>query len=291
MATSPRKTDMPQPGPLIRHVSDTARWVAVYRAGETSRPDALFRDPFAERLAGAHGEQIARLFPFTNRDAWPFAMRTYLFDKLIAQEIERGADMVINLAAGLDARPYRMALPPKLKWIEVDLPEVLAYKEEVLAAEKPVCELRRVPLDLSDVNARRKTFQELGDAASKVLIVSEGLTVYLAEEEVGKLAQDLSVPAAFHGWITDLVSPALLRMLQKKIGAHLHQAPLKFAPQAGPAFFEPYGWKAAAVYSTFKAAAQMKRLPFFWQIMSKMLPQSDLPQGNRPWSGVCLFTR
>src|ERR1700690_627282 len=138
---------MSQPEPLIRHVSDTARWVAVYRAGESTRPDALFRDPFAERLAGERGEQIARLFPFANKNAWPFAMRTYLFDKLILQEIERGADTIINLAAGLDARPYRMKLPTKLKWVEVDLPEIQAYKEEILAVEKPVCELRRVRLD------------------------------------------------------------------------------------------------------------------------------------------------
>jgi len=39
--------------------------------------------------------------------------------------------MVVNLAAGLDARPYRMSLPASLQWIEVDLPEILAYKEKI----------------------------------------------------------------------------------------------------------------------------------------------------------------
>ncbi|HEY2739416.1 MAG TPA: class I SAM-dependent methyltransferase, partial [Thermoanaerobaculia bacterium] len=42
----------------IDNVSDTARWVAVYRAMETARPDAIFRDPFADRLAGERGHQI-----------------------------------------------------------------------------------------------------------------------------------------------------------------------------------------------------------------------------------------
>lgn len=51
---------MSKTGPLVRDVSDTALWVAVYRARETERPDALFRDPYARRLAGARGEQIAR---------------------------------------------------------------------------------------------------------------------------------------------------------------------------------------------------------------------------------------
>src|SRR5439155_20497216 len=115
---------------LIHNISDTARWAAVYRARETDRSDALFRDPFARRLAGARGEQIADTLPSSNQTTWAWVTRTYLFDRLISEQIAQGVDMVINLAAGLDARPYRMALPPTLQWIEVDLPEPLDYKAE-----------------------------------------------------------------------------------------------------------------------------------------------------------------
>jgi len=44
----------------ISSVSDTARWVALYRAMESDRPDALFRDPYARRLAGAAGAAAER---------------------------------------------------------------------------------------------------------------------------------------------------------------------------------------------------------------------------------------
>src|SRR4051794_2293342 len=44
--------------PLIRNISDTALWVAMYRAWETERPDPVFRDPYARRLAGTRGEEI-----------------------------------------------------------------------------------------------------------------------------------------------------------------------------------------------------------------------------------------
>jgi len=64
-------------------------------------------------------------------------------------------DTVVNLAAGLDTRPYRMALPAALHWVEVDLAGILDYKEEILADEKPVCRLDRVRLDLGDAGARR----------------------------------------------------------------------------------------------------------------------------------------
>ena len=153
---------------VVRNISDTARWAAYFRAQETARPDAIFRDPFAERLAGQHGVDIANTLPEGNKHAWAWVARTYLFDQFIAQELQQGVDMVVNLAAGLDARPYRMKLPASLQWIEVDLPEILAYKEEILANEKPTCALERIRLDLSDSNARRALFANLNQRAKKI---------------------------------------------------------------------------------------------------------------------------
>src|ERR1700732_656244 len=138
-----------QTEPLIRNVSDTALWSAVYRAAESERPDALFRDPYARRLAAERGRQIAESVPGAVRADWAWVGRTYLFDQLIVEQLGQGVDMVVNLAAGLDARPYRMDLPPTLQWVEVDLPGILDYKEEILAGERPVCALERVRLGLA----------------------------------------------------------------------------------------------------------------------------------------------
>ncbi len=88
----------------IRNISDTARSVAFYRALESERVDALFRDPFARRLAGARGEEIAAAMPTGQRHTWPYPVRTYLFDQFITEQVQQGADLVVNLAAGLDAR-------------------------------------------------------------------------------------------------------------------------------------------------------------------------------------------
>lgn len=54
---------MAQAEPPIRNISDTALLAAVYRARETERQDALCRDPFARRLAGKRGYQIADSIP------------------------------------------------------------------------------------------------------------------------------------------------------------------------------------------------------------------------------------
>lgn len=276
---------------LIRNISDTALWVAVFRARETERQDALFRDPFARKLAGERGEQIAKGMQAGLRYEWPYTARTVRFDQIVTEQIKQGTDMVINLAAGLDTRPYRMDLPPSLQWIEVDLPGMIDYKEEILAKEKPRCALERVRLDLSDVNGRRALFQRLGRNARKVLVVTEGLLVYLTRDEVSALGRDLAVQSSFRDWAIDLCSPGLLTMLQKNLGA-LSEAgsPLKFGPEEGPEFFVPSGWKPVEVYSMLKTAAKIKRLPFFLRLMS-FLPESNGRQGSRPWGAVCRLTR
>lgn len=278
--------------PLVRNVSDTARWVAAYRARETERPNPLFRDPFARRLAGERGERIAQALPMRGGRDWPLPIRTYLFDAFVTEGLAQGVDLVVNLAAGLDARPYRMDLPPSLRWVEVDLPEILDYKEGILAGETPRCDLKRVRLDLADEAARRELFADLGRGAKRVLIVSEGLLIYLTPEQVGGLARDLAAPASFHRWALDLSSPGLKRMLDRDVGPRLSEAraPFQFAPKEGPGFFEPYGWRAIDVRSFFKWAARMNRLPF-WMRLLAFLPESKGRQGNAPWAAVCLMEK
>ena len=279
---------------LIRNVSDTARLVAVDRAVETERPDALFRDPFARRLAGERGARIAKSNPLGGSKSgvgWPIVTRTYVIDRMIQAHIAQGGDAVINLAAGLDTRPYRMDMPSSLQWIEVDLPEILAHKEEILRGEKPVCSLERVRLDLSDVPARREFFARVGRQSRKALVITEGLVVYLSSDEVSLLAQDLSAQPSFRSWIVDLVSPKLLATLQKRMTSNLQQAaPFKFAPREGPAFFARFGWTVVEANSLLREAARLERLPFYLVPVS-WLPDSHGTQPQRPWGGVCLLSR
>jgi methyltransferase (TIGR00027 family) len=276
----------------VRNISDTARWAAVFRANETERPDALFRDPYASRLAGTLGVDIANTLPEGNSHAWAWVARTYLFDQFIEREIQQGADMVVNLAAGLDARPYRMKLPPALQWIEIDLPEILDYKEAVLAAEKPNCVLQRIRLDLSGEGARKPVFADLASRAKNILVLTEGLIIYLEPAEVSSLAKDLAANPQFQRWILDLHSPGLLRLMQRTTGRQLSQvgAAFKFGPPEGPMFFEPFGWKALEVQGLLKTAARFKRPPLGLRLLSH-LPESKGAQGSRPWSGVCTFAR
>ena len=278
----------------ITHVSDTARWVAIYRAMESERPDALFRDPYARRLAGPRGEQIVAEMPKGRAWAWPMIVRTAVMDELILRAVEGdGVDTVLNLAAGLDTRAYRLPLPPSLRWIDVDFPDVMAYKKEQLAGERPACVLEYAGVDLSDVGRRRVLFAQIGVAASRVLVVSEGLLIYLSPEDVATLAWDLSTQAAFQWWLIDLASPRLLKMMAKTWGPALARgkAPFQFAPPEGTRFFESQGWHEAEFRSTWDESLRLKRtmrLAWLWRLIARLYPKAKQEEMRR-MAGIVLL--
>ncbi len=274
----------------VRSVADTARWVAYFRARETQRPDALFRDPYAARLAGEQGFRIANTLPDGNKHEWAWVARTYLFDQFLSRAIQDGADLVVNLAAGLDARPYRMNLPATLQWVEVDLPDIVSYKEEILGNEEPRCQLKRLSLDLSEVACRRELFAQLNARSTKIVVASEGLLIYFTAEEVASLAKDLAAGEHFQSWIIDLASPGQLRLMQRTTGKQLSEADaaFKFAPPEGPKFFARYGWESKDVQGLLKTAARFKRAPA--ETLS-LLPEPKGDFGNYPWTGVCLLEK
>ncbi len=276
--------------PVIRNISDTARWVAVYRADENDRSDSVFKDPYARRLAGERGELIVHSMESGRQNSWSFVARTFLFDEFIKQHLEADYDMVINLASGLDTRAYRLVLPEKLLWIDVDLPEIISYMESMMIDVKPSCHHEYISIDLSDREARLVLFGELNDRAKKILVVSEGLMGYLSEEQAGSLAYDLSHFKNFKHWLLDIMSPGILPLIQKEMGKLLDDAgtPLKFAPASGEDFFRLFGWKPLESRSKLKTALQLNRLTGDIKEFAA-LDEPTGPKGKFPWSGVCLF--
>lgn len=258
------------------HISDTARWVAVYRAMESERPDAIFRDPYARRLAGAQGEAIVRSMRHGRSSAWPMIVRTAVFDELIQRVVARDKiDLVLNLAAGLDARPYRLPLPSTLRWVDVDLPGILAYKAEQMATEQPRCIVETVPTDLTDVDARRALVARIAEEATRVLVVSEGLLAYLTPEQVASLATDLHAPPSFASWVTEIASPRILQMMQRMYRKQLSagNAPMHFGPAEGGEFFRPYGWRVAESRAMMEEAERLHRVPRvlrFWRFVGRI---------------------
>src|SRR5215475_5073174 len=193
----------PQP---IQDVSETALMVAMWRAAENAHPNPLYRDPLALKLAGDRGREIIDGLPrgHTSISYWMMAIRTRVIDDLIREAVVDGVDLVLNLGAGLDTRPYRLELPSNLCWVEVDCAKITELKEARLFGEKPACKLKRVSCDLAEVSSRRALLASASEKGRKALVLTEGVIPYLSEEEVGALASDLNKYPCFRYWVVGL---------------------------------------------------------------------------------------
>jgi methyltransferase (TIGR00027 family) len=278
----------------IRNVSDTALWVAIYRAMESERRDALFNDPFARRLGGERGEAIVRAMPKGAATSWPMVVRTAVMDEIILRCVRQGAATVLNLAAGLDARPYRLSLPSSLRWLHVDLPDMVDYFRGQMGGETPHCELEFIAADMRDADAKRDVFTRAA-MHGPVLVITEGLLVYLEADQVAELARDLHDIAQAKWWLTDLASPMLLKFLEKQWAPKLKEgnAPFRFGPAEGTAFFAPFGWREAEFRSTWDEAFRLRRTmrgAWLWRLLSHLQPKAR-QEANRRMSGIVLLQR
>jgi methyltransferase (TIGR00027 family) len=276
-------------GGTITHVSDTARWTALHRATETARPDALFSDPLAGRLAGEHGRAIVARAPRTTRNGWWLVARTKLIDDAIADAIANGCDRVLNLAAGLDTRPYRLELAADFTWVEADLPTLLAEKTRLLADQVPRCRLTRHAVDLADPQARDAFLDDALEGATRALVLTEGLLMYLDDRDVVALSNAITRPEV-GWWMLDFAGPGLKKKMNKKMAGLMQNAPFTFAPDNGLAFFEDLGWRTARWEALYLAARRLHRLPLLMRPATWLPVPDPRRPGGRAWSAAALLT-
>jgi methyltransferase (TIGR00027 family) len=278
----------------IDHISDTALWIAAFRAQESKRPDALFNDQYAEILAGEQGYKMIDATPHSKAMAFAMVMRTVAIDKLVLSAIEKGVEQIINLAAGLDTRPYRMKLPANLKWVEVDLPGLIQYKNEKLSNIKPVCRLERIGADLTDATERKKLFQML-DADYKItLVITEGLIGYLSNDQAHELSASLFRTTSFRYWIMEYAQGKFRKTKQSKdLLKKLKNTPIKFETGNPVNFFKEDGWNICENLFILDLADEAgRKLPamFPWSILLRIFPKKIREIGNRTY-GYVMFCK
>ena len=276
----------------IAHVSDTAHWVAMYRASESERVDALFDDPYARRMAGELGTSIVREIPQGESMAWAVIVRTAVMDEMILDCVEQGATQILNLGAGLDTRAFRLNLPATLRWFDVDLPNMVAHRRACLKDLKPSCAHAHVAADVTDAAELQHALSAANVGTGPTLVVSEGLLIYLDPAQVGALATLLTADQTVRWWLMDLVSPMLLGMVGSKWPTNeaAASAPFQFAPRDSVGFFAPLGWREASFRSTLEEAVRLQRSPPIAQWWDAFIaPWWPGPAQNlRRMSGVAL---
>lgn len=141
---------------IVTSVGMTALGVATFRAIETVRRDALIEDRYAAWFVEAAGEPrfVELLRDPKPMEGFPFArfmgLRTKFFDEYFVSASATGIRQAVILAAGLDARAYRLPWPSGTTVFEIDLPKVLDFKDHVLTrhSAEPKATRRAVAVDL-----------------------------------------------------------------------------------------------------------------------------------------------
>ncbi len=197
----------------------TSRWVAAARARESAREDRLFSDPLAAALAGDEGQaflvEMSRAAALSGRPLEnPFlAIRTRFLDDVLARATAGGVRQVVLLAAGMDARAFRMDWPDGTTVFEVERDDVLGYKQDVLVREDAKPRARRVVVAADLREDWRSKLRASGyDRERPAAFLVEGLLVYLPDEAaaLGVLASaaEIAAPGSVLG--ADISSKAVL---------------------------------------------------------------------------------
>jgi methyltransferase (TIGR00027 family) len=237
-------------------VAATSRWIAAVRARESEAEHALFNDPLARKLAGQEGfaylDRMIELQPEGVRalNVAYLVLRTRFLDDLLTEAANAGIRQVVLLAAGMDARAFRMAWPPGTALYELDQPEVIAYKNALLGAESPAC--RRVPIgvDLRDDWVSRLLASGFQPERPCAWLV-EGLLMYLeapAAEAVLNSVSSLSAPGSRLG--IDLINADFLthpRMRPMLDYMEESGAPWRYGINEPERYLAGLGWEATVV--------------------------------------------
>lgn len=230
-------------------VADTGLLVAAMRARESAADNALFNDPFADRLAGERGRELLAeaLAMGGEASTAQIIVRTPFWDDALLEAAQQTRQLVI-VAAGMDARAYRLPWPDGTVVYELDQPQVMAYKAERLADERPRC--RRVPVGVDLADDWSDAIRSAGLNPRKPTVwLMEGLLQYLPEQAVHGLFERV-----------DTLSPPGSVLLYEVVGQSLLESPImadllkSMAAKGAPWLFgtdepgglaERLGWTAA----------------------------------------------
>jgi methyltransferase (TIGR00027 family) len=194
---------------IVTSVGATALAVATMRAIEARKPAPLARDDYAQHFVAATASRapvfseilndpVAVSQPDVAMFSSGMGARTRYFDEFFSAAAAAGIRQMVILASGLDARGYRLGWPAGTTVYELDLPKVLEFKAEVLAARgvEKSATIKPVAVDLRDDWPTMLIDNGFADSEPTAWL-AEGLLPFLPGE-----AQDL-----LFGRVTDLSAP------------------------------------------------------------------------------------
>lgn len=226
----------------------TAFWTVSVRARESRRGDRLFDDPWAAALAGKAGAEWSEQ---RSADSLiPITIRTHYFDDFLQGIVQQhGIKQIVLMAAGLDTRAFRLKWTDGTRIFELDQPEVMNYKEEILnfLGAQPHCERIIVGKDLTEAWEGALVANGFNPQERSCWLM-EGFLFYLPSETIRQLIDQVTSLAAPGSWLGfDCINNAVLTSQWTKAWVDMQAqmgAPWIGALDDPEDFLASRGWKA-----------------------------------------------
>jgi len=202
---------------ILKAVSETAIITLRARVIEAIKEKPIIEDPVGIRCF----DRLQALLPLEIRDriinkqpsltlSNHIALRARKYDRYTKEFLNEYPDaMVVSLGAGFDTRYWRISGKP-WKYIEIDLPEVIEVKKELLGNDIPYQMISSSVLDREWINQITSMQKE------KVLLLAEGLFMYLPKKEVICLFKDMSASFSQSQIAFEVITEKYTRGIRKK---------------------------------------------------------------------------
>ncbi|MFB7372420.1 class I SAM-dependent methyltransferase [Streptomyces sp. NPDC056222] len=260
-------TDTDRRGDRDEAVKETSFITAVIRAMENDRPDPYLTDYHAILLSTPRSRRMAEEALAVGGTIGSVIVRGRFGDIALEQAVADGITQVVCLAAGSDTRAWRLGLPARTRFFEIDLPGQLAAKEVLLAPVRDRLTCHRVALseDLRGETWPRR-LKDAGYTPDRPAVwIVEGLMPYLGVEQftrlltrIGELSRSgsvLLVDAPHPAYVEDAANERFLAFMESR-GSAFRPGPDDFGRLLGR-----HGWRAEAYTLSRLAADACSWLP------------------------------
>ena len=231
----------------MKPISKTAFYCCGVRMQDAELDKPVCGDVYARRFMNEDGLQILEKFKDETRPNASNVARHRIIDDILREELAANPNLcVVIIGAGFDTRAYRLNGGT---WVELDEPQVIAYKNERLPVAESKNELQRIPIDFSTDSLEQKLSSFAG--RRPVVVVIEGVFMYLEQETITQLLQTLRRVFPQHKLVCDLMN----RSFFEKYGRTIHEkltgmgATFKFTADKPEELFVKNGYRRVAVLS------------------------------------------
>jgi len=258
----------------MKPISKTAFYCCGVRMQDAELPKPVCGDVYAKAFMSQEGLQILDTFKDETGPNTSNVARHRIIDDLVRHELLANANLkVIIIGAGFDTRAFRLNGGT---WVELDEPQLIAYKEERLRASDAKNELHRIPIDFSTDSLEEKLSPFASHAPAVVII--EGVLMYLERSVIDQLLQTLRRQFPHHKLICDLMTREFL----EKYGKTIHEklvgmgASFKFTVENPEEIFLNNDYQLVDRIPIIEQSVRFKipRVPsFILKLIARFLPQ------------------